>query len=61
MDIDLNTAKGKISWQQDECPWNEEDKSNQHKCAVKNISICDYFCGIEPPDNVLCSYPYKKK
>jgi len=59
MDIDLNTAKGKISWKQDVCPWNKKDKSNQHKCAVKNTSICNYFCGIESPDNVLCGYPHK--
>ena len=28
-----------------------------HKCAVKNTSICKYFCGIQYLDSVLCSYP----
>ena len=59
MDIDLATDEKKITWKQDKCPWNEEEKTNQHKCAVKNISICPYFCGIEYLDKVCCSYPYK--
>lgn len=41
------------------CPWNTADKTNEHKCAVKNISICKYFCGIQYLDSVLCSYPYE--
>ena len=32
---------------------------NEHKCAVKDVSICKYFCGIQYLDNVLCSYPYE--
>lgn len=42
------------------CPWNKEENTTEHKCAVKNISICDYFCGVEYLDTVLCSYPGKK-
>ncbi len=48
MDIDFSPA----SWEQGECPWGPK-----HKCAVKGISICDYFEGIEKLDTVLCSYP----
>lgn len=59
MDIDLTTKSKDISWNQDKCPWNESENSNNHKCAVKNVSICPYFCGIEYLDNVLCSYPNK--
>ncbi len=57
MDIDLATPEDRIQWQQDKCPWNEAEGSNKHKCAVKNVSICPYFCGIEYLDYVLCSYP----
>lgn len=60
MDIDL-ISEGKISWKQMKCPWNKSEEVNTHKCAVKNVSICDYFCGIEYLDNVLCSYPNKCK
>jgi hypothetical protein len=59
MDIDLTTDKEKINWKQDKCPWNETEKTSIHKCAVKNISICKYFAGIEPLDTVLCKYPKK--
>ena len=54
MDIDLILAD--VNWEQDKCPWNEEDNSNEHKCAVKNISICKFFRGIKKPDVVLCAY-----
>jgi len=57
MDVDLATPGGDISWQQDACPWNEAEGTLTHKCAVKNISICSYFCGIEYMDKVLCCYP----
>jgi len=57
MDIDLTSPKGQIGWQQDQCPWNQAEGSEQHRCAVKNVSICDYFRGIEYLDVVLCSYP----
>ncbi len=58
MDIDL-TSQGEVSWDQDRCPWNVAEGTNEHKCAIKGISICDYFRGIEDPDTVLCSYPEK--
>lgn len=45
MDIDLATPKGEIVWEQDGCPWNQAEHTNEHKCAVKNISICQYFRG----------------
>ncbi len=57
MDIDLITPKNIIDWNQDECPWNEAEGISKHKCAVKNVSICQYFCGIEYLDNILCCYP----
>lgn len=60
MDIDL-TSEEKTSWKQVKCPWNKAEGVNAHKRAVKNISICDYFCGIEFLDNVLCCYPDKNK
>jgi len=57
MDIDL-IANGKVKWVQDKCPWSEVD-GKEHKCAIKNVSLCKYFKGIEEPDKVLCSYPIK--
>jgi len=59
MDIDLVTPQADISWRQDTCPWNMTDGVRGHRCAVKNVSICPYFRGIEPLDTVLCSYPEK--
>lgn len=56
MDIDL-TSEDQTSWKQMKCPWNEADGTSSHKCAVKNISICNYFCGIQYPDTVSCCYP----
>jgi len=58
MDIDLATPEGQIGWQQDACPWNQAEGTAKHQCAVKNISICEYFRGIEYLDTVLCSYPH---
>lgn len=58
MDIDL-ISQGKVNWEQTECPWNKGERVNKHKCAVKNTSICKYFCGIKYLDSVLCSYPYE--
>ncbi len=58
IDIDL-TSSDKVTWKQGKCPWNESEGSSEHRCAVKNVSICDYFCGIEPWDTVLCSFPKK--
>ena len=59
MDIDLTTPGDMISWEQTKCPWNEADETDEHKCAVKNISICPYFCGVEYLDWVLCCYPHE--
>ncbi len=57
MDIDLATSDGEITWQQDKCPWNLAERTSLHRCAVKNISICRYFCGVEYLDTLLCCYP----
>jgi hypothetical protein len=57
MDIDLATPEGEIAWSQMKCPWNEAEQTNKHRCAVKNTSICHYFCGVQPLDTLLCSYP----
>ncbi len=58
IDVDL-ASKEDISWKQDDCPWNKEKKTSKHRCAVKNTSICPYFCGVEYLDTVLCCYPNK--
>ncbi|MCJ7827971.1 hypothetical protein MUP65_02395 [Patescibacteria group bacterium] len=58
LDIDLVSRKD-VSWPQDSCPWNEAEKTKSHRCAVKNVSICKFFRGVESPDKVLCSYPGK--
>jgi hypothetical protein len=55
MDIDLTTDPRKITWKQDKCPWNKEEKTRKHKCAVRNISICKHFKGIAYPDIILCA------
>ncbi len=60
MDIDLTTDDKKIHWKQDKCPWNMKENTSEHKCAVKNISICKYFKGIEDLDTVICAYNKKK-
>ena len=57
MDIDLATPADQISWQQARCPWNAAEGSDQHRCAVKNVSICPYFCGVEYLDTLLCCFP----
>jgi hypothetical protein len=59
IDIDLTTKDKNISWKQNKCPWNTTENSDKLKCAIKNISICPYFCGIEYIDKVLCCYPNK--
>jgi hypothetical protein len=59
MDIDLATPKERITWEQDSCPWNDAEKTREHKCAVKNVSICRYFCGVEYLDRLLCCYPHR--
>ena len=59
MDIDLVTPSGDITWEQMACPWNENEGVVMHRCAVKNVPICPYFCGIEYLDKVLCCYPFE--
>lgn len=59
MDIDLATPAGEIGWQQDACPWNAAEGAPIHRCAVKNVSLCPYFCGVEYLDTLLCSYPHE--
>lgn len=56
MDIDFSNPE----WGDSVCPWNEAEQTNQHKCAVKNKSICQYFRGIQYMDIVLCVYPQEK-
>ncbi len=58
MDIELVTPPEQISWKQDTCPWNGDEGTQVHRCAVKNTSICPYFCGIEYLDTILCCYPH---
>lgn len=53
MDIDFSN----ISFGNSECPWNIDENSKEHKCAVKYTSICKFFCGVQYLDSVLCSYP----
>ena len=55
MDIDFSNK----NWGSSVCPWNAADQTDQHKCAVKDTSICKYFCGIQSLDSVLCSYPHE--
>lgn len=57
MDIDLATPPENIAWPQDGCPWNAAESTDTHKCAIKNVSICKYFCGVEYIDTLLCCYP----
>jgi len=57
MDIDLATPPGTIAWQQDRCPWNQAEQTDEHRCATKNVSICRYFRGVEFLDTLLCCYP----
>lgn len=55
MDIDFSN----LDFGNSKCPWNVAENINEHKCAVKDTSICKYFCGIQYLDSVLCSYPYE--
>ncbi len=59
MDIDLVTPVDKIVWKPDPCPWNSAEDTSEHMFAVKNISICPYFCGVEYQDYVLCCCPHE--
>jgi hypothetical protein len=58
IDIDLASPAGSIAWAQDACPWNAAEQTFEHKCAVKNTSICRYFRGVEYLDTLLCCYPH---
>ena len=58
MDIDLASPSGSIAWTQQPCPWNQAEGTDLHRCAVKNVSLCPYFCGVEYLDTLLCSYPH---
>ena len=55
MDIDFSNK----NWGNSVCPWNAAEGTNAHKCAVKDTSICKYFCGVQYLDSVLCSYPHE--
>ncbi len=55
MDIDFSNK----DFGESVCPWNVDDKTDAHRCAVKNTSICKYFCGVQYLDSVLCSYPHE--
>lgn len=59
MNIDLATPAGTIEWEQNQCPWNDAENTDVHKCTAKNTSICPHFCGIEYLDTVLCCYPHE--
>jgi hypothetical protein len=59
MDIDLATPQAEIAWEQDKCLWNAAETTTRHRCAIKNISICPYFCGVEYLDTLLCCYPHE--
>ena len=59
MDVDLVSEN--VGWDQSICPWNEAENTKEHKCAVKDTSICKFFCGIKYLDGVLCSFPYDSK
>lgn len=56
MDIDLATPIGDIAWEQERCPWNAAEHTDSHRCAVKNVSLCRYFRGVEYLDTLLCCY-----
>ncbi len=58
MDIDLATRPDRIAWRQDPCPWNAADGTGEHRCAVKDTSLCRYFRGVEYPDTLLCAFPH---
>lgn len=55
MEIDFSNK----NWGDSVCPWNVAEGTDEHKCAVKDTSICKYFCGIQYLDSVLCSYPHE--
>jgi len=58
-DIDLTSNPEDLHWEQDNCPWNKKEETKEHKCAVKNVSLCKHFKGIKYPDIVLCGFSQK--
>ena len=40
---DIDLVSESIDWQQDSCPWNDEENTKEHRCAAKDVSICKYF------------------
>jgi len=56
MNIDLTSKEKDIHWKQDKCPWNKKENTKIHKCAVKNVSLCEHFKEIEYPDIIICDY-----
>ena len=59
MDVDLVSSDDQIGWIRDPCPWITAEDTTKHICAVKAVSICPYFTGIEYLDKVLCCYPHE--
>ena len=55
MDIDFSNPHFGNS----QCSWNVAEKTKEYKCAVKDTSLCKYFCGIQFIDSVLCGYPHE--
>ena len=45
MDIDLVSPQGSIAWDQDRCPWNKVEGTDQHRSAVKNVQSVHIFVG----------------
>lgn len=60
MGIAMKVSDKSVDWEQDKCPWNEAENTEEHKCAVESVSICKYFQGVEKLDTVQCSYVDKK-
>lgn len=50
MDIDFERIPD-TDWEPGVCPMGDGNK-----CAVKGVSICEHFRGIEYPDVVLCDF-----
>ena len=44
MDVDLVSEN--VGWDQSICPWNEAENTKEHKCAVKDTSICKFFAAL---------------
>jgi len=55
MDIEIPNE----DWEENQCPWNRVENTQEHKCAYKGTYVCPYFMGIERKDTILCVYPHK--